>query len=468
MIGEMQSGGTIRYSRRQFLQLAGMAGGSALLAACAVPGATPNDEGGGDTENGVTIAWWNSYSTETVQQIAPEIISDFEALHPEITVDYEISGGPPGGGALVEVLLSRIAAGNPPETVTIFDPPSQYGALGSLVAIDDLMAAAETATSDAFYEGVLNTCKWQGNTYGLPASAACSVVFMNKTLFAEKGISTDRADFPQSWDEWKALSAELTVMENGEVQQAGYVPPWADSWLYPVWSDLNGGRIFDAENSQYSIDSPENIEWVQYWANWIDEQYGGDLERLSLVGNWNSAYPPDSAYFNSLESMHLDGSWIMTDIEYPFEWEIAHIPVGPSGNQSVTGFWPNWFVMPTGNAHPEESFRFIEYFSTVGWETWYQAIMDTPAWKGASRENVTQKLVDLFGQERALELHNFFTDYLANTAAMWDSPIQNFASDTLRTTIEAVLSKSQSASTAMANAQQLCQTRLDETLNTTT
>ncbi|MCB0107205.1 MAG: twin-arginine translocation signal domain-containing protein, partial [Caldilineaceae bacterium] len=95
MTRDTKSAITTRYSRRSFLQLAGMVGSGALLAACAAPAAAPGGEAsGGDTENGVTIAWWNSYSTETVKQITPQIIGDFEALHPEITVDYEISGGP--------------------------------------------------------------------------------------------------------------------------------------------------------------------------------------------------------------------------------------------------------------------------------------------------------------------------------------------------------------------------------------
>lgn len=453
------------YSRRDFLRLVGLAGGSVALVACAAPTAsTPGGESDAAmADDVITIAWWNAYQTETVQQITPQVIGDFEALHPNIKIEYEISGGPPGGGNLTEVLLSRIAAGNPPETVTIFDPPSQFGALGSLTAIDDQMSNAEFATADSFYEGVLKTCMWDGKTYGLPASAACSAVFMNKTKFEEMGISTAREDFPTTWDEWRRLSAELTVVENGEIKQGGYVPAWADSWLYPVWSSLNGGRIFDAEGRQYSIDSEENIAWVEYWASWIEEQYG-TLEQLNLAGNFNSAYPPDSAYYNNLEAMHADGSWIMTDIEYPFEWEVAHFPVGPNGSASVTGFWPNWFVMPKGGPHPEEAFLFIEYFSTKGWETWYKAIMDTPAWKGASREVVTQKLVDLFGQERAQELHNFFTDYLDSTAAMWDSPVHSFATDTLRSAVETVLSKTQSASEALAEAQQLCQTKLEETL----
>ncbi|MEZ4714253.1 MAG: extracellular solute-binding protein [Caldilineaceae bacterium] len=330
------------------------------MAACAAPGPAPAPSGETSDET-VTIAWWNAYQTETVQQITPQIIGDFEAMHPNIKIDYEISGGPPGGGNLTEVLLSRIAAGNPPDTVTIFDPPAQFGALGSLTEIDDQMSTAEFATADSFYEGVLNTCKWDGKTYGLPASAACSGIFMNKSKLEEKGISTARADFPQTWDELRRLSAELTVVANGEVKQGGFVPAWADTWLYPVWSSLNGSQVFDAANRQYTIDSEQNVGWIDFWASWIEEQFG-NLEQLNLAGNFNSAYPPDSAYFNNLEAMHADGAWIMTDVEFPFEWEVAHFPVGPSGSASVTGFWPNWFVMPKGGPNPEEAFLFIEYF----------------------------------------------------------------------------------------------------------
>ena len=85
-------------SRRQFLQWTGMAAGAVALAACA-PAAPAGQTGAGEAggaaaaEGQVTISWWNQYSTPTVQEVAPKIIADFEALHPNIKVDYEITGG---------------------------------------------------------------------------------------------------------------------------------------------------------------------------------------------------------------------------------------------------------------------------------------------------------------------------------------------------------------------------------------
>lgn len=456
-------------SRRQFLRLTSMMAGAAALAACS-PTAPANQAASSaaapaSADAQIPISWWNAYSSPSVQEVVPKIVASFEAMHPNIKIDYELSGGPPGGGNLTEVLLSRIAAGNPPDTVTLFDPPSQYGALGALTAIDDLMTGAAVAKADAFYEGVLNTCKWQGKTYGLPASAAAAAMFYNTDKFAEKGVSVTRDTFPKTWDELRLLSDQFTVLENGALKQAGFMPPWSASWLFPVWSALNGGQIFDATNNLYTVNSAENVEWIEYWAKWLNDAYGGDFEQINIAGNWGDAYPNNnSAYYSGLSAMMTDGGWIMTDIEFPFQWEVAKLPFGPSGAKTASGFWPNWFALPQGGPHPGEAFQFIEYFCTEGWETWYRAIPDTPAWKGASRDVVTQALIDKVGDARALELHRFFLDYLNDAAPMWDSPINAFAADTLGSAIASVMGKAKSAQEALDEAQQLTQAKLEETL----
>ena len=77
---------------------------------------------------------------------------------------------------------------------------------------------------------------------------------------------------------------------------------------------------------------------------------------------------------------------------------------------------------------------------------------------------MTQGLIDKFGEERALQLHRFFLDYLTDAAPMWDSPINNFATDTLQAAITSVLGKVKGAQEAMDEAQALIQAKLEETL----
>ncbi|NJN82025.1 MAG: extracellular solute-binding protein [Caldilineaceae bacterium] len=454
----------IRQSRRKFLQMSAFLGSSALLVACS-PAAAPAPSGEGAEESAMestTISWWNGFSTESVQQVAPQIVADFESLNEGIKVEFELSGGPPGGGQLMEVLLSRIAAGNPPDSVTIWSAPSEFGAQGALVELDDMMAQATHATADAFFDGPLNSCRWDGKIYGLPASAGAGSVFINTDMFEEKGISISRDDFPVTWDELKALSAEFVEYDGANLVTGGFVP-WADSWLKPVWSGLNGGLLFDAEGNQYLIDSDENVQWMEYMVQWLDEQYQGDIEALNVAGNWGSVYP-DSVFHQGRTPMASSGSWACTDVDFPFGWEIAKFPVGPSGSASVTGFWPNWWALPKGTGHPQEAFLFSEYFCTEGWITWYKVIFDTPAWRGFPEGVVTQKLIDTQGDERAQEIHNWYADYLNSTVDMWNSPVEAFASDTLDTTISEILHKTKSPAEALSEAQARIQSHLEETM----
>lgn len=476
-------------SRRVFLRAAAAAGGAALLAACGgaapQPTAAPAGEAPAATEapaasggeapaattapaqasgtgGQVTIEWLNRYTTPTTQEVLPLMIARFEEDNPGIKVDYQSPGMSEGA---IEALLSRIAGGNPPDVATLYEPPVEYAARGSLLEIDDFMNGAATATPDAFYPNVLKSCQWQGKTYGLPSSAGAGAIYMNTGMFAEVGASSDRGAFPTTWDELKALDKQFIIVEGGEVKRAGFVPTWTSgqAWLFPTWSGLNGGQLFDSGSMTYKLDSDQNVEWLDYWLRWLDDQYGGDLEKLNLAGTWYGTYP-DTAFNMGTAAMAAEGSWSSTDAEIPFAWEVARFPVGPSGSKSVTSFWPNWWVLPKGTKQPEAGFKFIEFIATTGWQIWYEYIMDTPAWKAFPPTVLTTKLVNATSQERAENVNQFFADYLNDAVEMWTSPVESFANETISAAVDKVMNKQASPRDALAEAQKLCQDKLAETL----
>lgn len=474
-------------SRRDFLRALALSGGAAILAACGTtgtpaatmapapttaPGATqapaptnaPAEATAPATVEAstgtVTIQWMNPYSTATTQEVIPLMVGEFQKKYPNITVEYENPGTSDGYN---EALLSRIAGGNPPDIATLYGPPAEFAARGSLVAIDDLMASAEVAKADAFFASPLKSCQWQGKTYGLPSSAGAGAIYLGLPKFQEKNITISRDTFPKTWDELKALSKEFVVLDNGDIQQAGYVPFADGVWLYPAWSGLNGGKLYDAAANRYVLDSDANVQWLDYWLNWLDDQYGGDIEKVRTAGNWSGTYP-DSAFNQGRSAMTAEGSWSSTDAEIPFDWEVARFPVGPGGSKSVTAFWPNWWVIPQGTKYSAEAFLFIEFIATQGWQIWYEYIMDTPAWKNFPPTVLTTKLVNATSAERATDVNKFFADYLNDAAEMWTSPIESFANDTLTSAVDEVLNKKKTPKEALADAQQICQAKLEETL----
>ena len=454
-------------NRRQFLKLAGLASSAALLAACAKKAAeTPAEVATQEAPPAekVTISWWNQFSTPTCVEVFPKVVQDFMTLNPNITVEFEISGGPPGGGDYMEVLLARIAAGNPPDSITLWSPPSQFGAQGALMAIDSYMESAKVAKKDAFYEGPIKSCQWKGETFGFPASAGDGNVFFNKKHFEEAGLSTKREDFPTTWDGIKDISTKLNKKDDkGTIIRTGFVP-WTQRWLDPVWTGLNGGQVFDPQNIKYLIDSENNVELMKYWLTYLDDLYGGDIEAFNVIATWGDVYPT-GAFNLGVSSIDQSGAWAVTDAALPFDFEVAKFPVGPKGTKSITGFWPNWFALPKATPHPSEGFLFTEYMSTDGWVTWYiNGVMDIPAWKGAAPDIYCKAVETMFGLERAKDFHKFYTDYLNDTATMWTSPVEDFASTTLGQAIDEILHKVKSPEQALKEAQDTCQKKLEETM----
>jgi hypothetical protein len=325
------------------------------------------------------------------------------------------------------------------------------------------MDGAKWATPDSFHPPQ-QSCVWEGKTYGFTASSADGIMLINVPKFEAKGISAAREDFPQTWDDLKALSAEFIVRENGDLKEVGYVPFEFGSWQIPIHSGLNGGKIFNSDTREFEIDSAENIEWLEYMVGWLDEQYDGDIEALRLLGNLASA-GGDSAWGTETSAMAHDGPWGVVPGGAPFEWEVAKYAVGPSGAKSVTGYWPNWFALPSGAQYGYEGSLFIEYFSTVGWEVYFtEAYPGIPVWKGHPTDLVNLNAASNIGMGRAIELFRFLRDYLEDSVVMWNSPIEGFAADTILSVKDEVLHKVKTPAVALQEAQELCQTKLEELL----
>jgi ABC-type glycerol-3-phosphate transport system substrate-binding protein len=221
--------------------------------------------------------------------------------------------------------------------------------------------------------------------------------------------------------------------------------------------------LFDQDAEKYVIDSEPNVAWLDYWVKWLDEQYQGDVEKLNLYGSWDGV-GPESAFNQGISALSQGGSWSPTLSDLPFDYEVVKYPLGPGGAKSVTGYWPNWWAIPKGAQRVQEAFTFSEYFCTKGWEIWYKYVLDTPAWKDFPAGVLTEALVEQEGEEKAQDIHNFFAEYLNDTVLMWNSPIEDFASDTMNAAIDEVLHKTKTPAQALQEAQVLCQAKLEETL----
>jgi ABC-type glycerol-3-phosphate transport system substrate-binding protein len=162
------------------------------------------------------------------------------------------------------------------------------------------------------------------------------------------------------------------------------------------------------------------------------------------------------------------GFWLAGDmyaVEPKFErWNVASFPVGPGGSQTTSGYWPNWLVVPKGSRNPEEAFNYLDYMSAEGIKVWFSNIPDLPTNKNVPTDLYPKLTADKRGVEFAQEMTDFFRGQLDIATPMWNSPIQDFANDQVGRALEQIYTKTATVSDALAEAQEACQTELDNLL----
>jgi multiple sugar transport system substrate-binding protein len=368
-------------------------------------------------------------------------------------------------------LMGAVAAGNPPSISMLWESPIALGSQGAFMPIDDMLAKSSVPV--ATWPGqLLKSCQFRDKTYGLPVTAGVYGMWYNEEMFEAKGMKSDRDSFPKTWDEMRKISKEFTRWEGDRLETAGFMPPRAAESL-PVWSALNGGKIFDSAAMKYSIDAPENIAMFEWFVSWLDEEYKGNINLIDRSGNFIDGYPSSStglapAFREGRLAAMESGSWLMGDIwadPVPSftRWNIAPHPVGPSGTTSVSGIWPNWFVIPVGSKDPQAAFDYLAWLSTEGVVNWFEQIPDVPT-NTQVKAIAPKVVVEKRGAEFANDIAAFLQKQVGATTAMWDSPVQGFANDQLGRAIEKIYTKAEAPKVALAAAQTATDAELQRVL----
>jgi multiple sugar transport system substrate-binding protein len=485
-----------RINRREFLKLTSVGGGAVLLAACgstpaapvaeaptaadaaptaaeaaaptAAEAAVPTTAPAAADGSKVSISFWTPGGSPEFCQGFGTIAQNYEKLTP--TVDIGDAQCGVGEQNFNEVLLARIAAGDPPDTTILWTSPAALGARGSLEVLDELMASSKNSQKENWPEAVLASCTYGGKTYGLPTAAGTYGIFFNQEMFEEKGISTKREDFPKTWDELRRLSKEFTRWNGDTLETAGFIP-FADPYMIPIWSALNGSQIYDGANNKYTIDSEANVAMMEWVVDWLNEEYQGDINKVTASGAWglysdSTGAPP--AWQSGKLAMMPEGFWGVGDM-YQFDltftnWDAAPFPVGPNGKTTVSGYWPNWLVIPKGTSNIEEAFKYLDYIAVDGMPVWFNVIPDMPTNKKVPTDLVPTRAVEKRGDAFAKNITDFFRGQLDIATPMWNSPVQDFGNDQLARALEQIINKAATPKDALAEAQQACQSELEKVL----
>lgn len=286
-------------------------------------------EGGGDESQEITI--WHTESTPTTIKAMDEIIADYEADHPNVTITQETVAW----GDLQVKFQAALSAGDLPEITHV--EPMFVRSLASqdlLLPLDDVVKALD---GDYFPELQKMFENEDGHQYGVVHAWGTDSVVYRADLYAKAPGAGTPEDL-KTWDDSvKQLSAVSKA--NGDtagLMLAGKAAHNVNEEVY-LWLGSNGGHLFD-ENGHVTIDTPEMREVLEYW---VDLRESG-----ALASSWTS-----QEYADTLNALALGNAATILSFgraTYTFEEQApdlvpnkdikvtSHHPVGPSGDEAIT------------------------------------------------------------------------------------------------------------------------------------
>lgn len=299
-------------SRRRFLSLAAIAGGTAFLAACSAGGAKPAPAAtGGDLEGSLSIYSWGDYD-------APEVLTDFTSeFGPKITVDSFGSN---------EELISKLVAAKGTGGYDIIVPTGvfipQMVENGLLLKLNkDLIP--NLSHMDPAYLGR----DWDpGNEYSICKAWGTTGFVYDKTV----------------------ITRELTT-----------------------WADFLDAAQNEASGKTSVLDDPAEITGMYYWANGIDwnttDTADIDAAEDFIVNTLAphisafDSYPGSGAIPQStnvlIEAWNGDARQGILNSPDPDKWQWV------LGSPTTELWMDNWAISASA-PHPEAAHAFINYVLT--------------------------------------------------------------------------------------------------------
>jgi multiple sugar transport system substrate-binding protein len=354
------------------------------LAACSGPAAST---GGSSSSSGVVnITWQTMWSGNTLTLLS-QMVSKFNATHPDIHVTESNIPSATGDAKL----LSEIAAGDPPDVFTEWNPVlGEYAADGSIQSFAPYLTGSYAGLESWLYPIALQGGEYNGALYALPMSMNSWALYYNKSMLKAAGISAPPTTLAQLYadqgKEWKISS--------GKLEQIGFYPLYESAGsAFEYFGSFFGAVNCFSSAGQYALAScPGAKSEADFLA-----QY--DTYPFSQVDAMETAYGSvaggdDDAFVAGKEGFNMDGPWEGAQNIPVTNPSMAHnfgvVPFPNSVGGPSTFGQGNFNIIPKGAAHPKQAFEFIAWLAGYDNEAFNSQMDPKGGWMPASPSVVSQ------------------------------------------------------------------------------
>ena len=279
--------------------------------------------------------------------------ADFEAIHPNITVEFQTVPGE----ELFDKLLAQIATGNPPDASYVSDwMTGAFAQEGGLAPLDEYIAKSNLIQLDDYVSAFLETSQVDGAQYGLPMTSETTGLFYRTDRFEEAGLDPNNP--PKTWDEFQQAAEALTNPAENKYGFAVFAPVDEAAYNFYPWLWQAGGDQLNPDDPTDVVwDSPEGQRAAEFYAN-LAQYAPPDLINATA---WDARVP----FANGDVAMLMAGGWLVGELMTQFpdatgSWAVAPLPTDARCATTIAG---DHLVIFSGSENKEAAWKWIEFIS---------------------------------------------------------------------------------------------------------
>jgi multiple sugar transport system substrate-binding protein len=329
-----------RLSRREFLRMTAVLAGTGLsgtiLGACN-PAPVETEESPADTvpapvdapvEETGQVRFLERHSS-AFGHVWDKAIAVFNDQYPNIEVERI---RPPGDQDHREKLVAMVAGGDPPDTHwTTWDWVAEQRQ-GVYMNLDPYIEADASFDIDIYEDQWIDMWRQPDGVYGLPWDAFIFMIFFNKDLFDEKGVSYPDLDEPHTWQEILEIGKEMTEWDGPRPVTLG-TKVWHPGWgMWWEWLRQAGITLYDDEMTKVNLDKPEAWEVLDFFAEW------GWKHKVEPTSAIQTDIPLDFPSGKVAMCIMAVCQWSHTRQQCDFEWDVSPFPQWPDTEKNVLGW----------------------------------------------------------------------------------------------------------------------------------
>ena len=301
------------------------------------------------------FAWWGGD-----ERIAAtlEVIEQFEALHPNVTIEAEYGGN----DGYHDKLATQLASGTAADIVQV-DPETfpQYVSTGDYFVNYMDYSNMDLSTFDENYISLEINGRYDGKQLGLPTGISGAGILVNQDLADEIGI-----DFTQAytWDDLLEMGRKVREYDDSMYLLCANKEYIVNLIVFNYGKQLCGSTLFDKETGELSITEEQMAELMQYVKKLYDEgvvapasyqaAYGGD--NLQSDANWIAGkYVSALTYISTID--------VMVAANDSANYSMSQLPMlSGCTEKGWASNTPQVMAVTKTCEHPEMAVEFMNYF----------------------------------------------------------------------------------------------------------